>query len=234
MTHRKNAGKSRTERKKAVLARKPRFVSARSMGVCFWPGFLAGHTFIELLLAVGIAVIMAGVLFATLGSFGQRRKLEFAASKSMTDIRKTQQFARTQRDDHKYYGLQFFNGLGENGDCDGYKIVRYNPPGGMDPLLMVAGNITLSDYTVIKSSDENDSPEFLEDTFFDHTVAIDTTDSEFQVGDVIVFNPEGSATYDGANLLNVSNDKIVFTLINDNSEKKALTIVPLTGYVSIE
>lgn len=194
-----------------------------------------GYSLIELLIALGIIVILVGALTATLGPFGQRRKLGSDIFKLFTDLRTAQQFSRVKKDSYKYYGVRFYGGLGGD-DRDGYKIVRYDPPGGVDPLDMnPQTDLDLNRFTIIQSSEEADTPEFLENTFFDSKVGIDAT-SEFQIGDAIIFTPEGSATSDGYTLLPTtdpgSQDEIVLFLVN--GEKAKITITPLTGYLKIQ
>lgn len=214
---------------------------------------LTGFTLLELLVVIVLIVIMAGMMVAMLGSFGHRRQLELSAVKLVGDLRQTQQFARVQRDGtsrdvytygYRYYGLRFYDSLGEEGDRDGYKIVRYEPainpgdPGGLR-LIELTPPLNLNDFTVIKSSDENDNggdgPEFLEDTFFGRRVSIDAG-SEFQIDDpptphTIVFIPEGSATLDGDVLLSSTCDAIILSL---DGETRTIQITPLTGHVQIQ
>lgn len=203
--------------------------------------FYAGFTMIELIVVVAITIIVAGMIVATFGSFNRNEKLSTDTSKLLGDLMVTQQFATTQRNQYKYYGLRLYSGLGEKGDRVGDKIVRYDPPAGVEPRKMdaaQAGHLSLSRFSVIKSCDSADSPEFLDDTFFSSKVSIDAS-SEFQVKDAtppkldsIVFIPVGSATYDGVNLLNTTNDQIV--LLSDSGEKSTIKIIPLTGHVSVQ
>lgn len=202
--------------------------------------FLSGYTFIELLIVVGITIVVLGMVVATFGNFSHHQKLSNDASKLLGDLMVAQQFATTQRDGYKYYGLRFYNGLGEKGDRYGYKILRFEPPAGVEPRKMdvSAGDLDISRFTVLKSSVSADNPEFLEDTFFNKGVGFGVF-SEFQVypatmprRDTIIFIPVGSATSDGLNLLTTTNDRII--LESNIGEQSKLVIVPLTGHASIQ
>ena len=198
-----------------------------------------GFTLIELLVAIAIVVIMVGVGVAMLGPFGRRQQLEISTVTLIGDLRQTHQFSRVLRDDYKYYGLRFYGSLGEDSDRDGYKIVRYEPPAGVDPIDMdpSAGDLDLNRYRVIKSSDESDNngagpEEFLENTFFGKGVTIAGT-SDLGIGDSIVFTPEGSATYDGVrdHLLPDDMDDII---LSGYGNTESIHITPLTGHIGIE
>lgn len=204
---------------------------------------IEGYSLIELLIALGILAIMVGTLTATLGPFGQRRQLTSDVFKLFTDLKTTQQFARVKKDSYKYYGLRFYNYNISVGDFrDGYKIVRYEPQNNVSSLDMnpqaVPSDLNLNVFTIIQSSVSAENPQFLENTFFDRKVGIDAS-SEFRVTpatppklDAIVFTPEGSATRDGWNLLNSTQDDIMLSLVN--GETKKITITPLTGYLKIQ
>ena len=165
-----------------------------------------------------------------------------SALKLADDLRLTQQFSRTYKDKYKYYGLRFYGTLGPENDKDrdGYKIVRYNT--GAVPPLDFNPPVNLDDFVIIKTSEQADIPSsltyemFIEDTFFAERVRIDST-SEFQISPIppqlrsIVFNPEGSATSEGGNLLTSDNDKIVLSM---GQYRVTIQITPLTGYVKIQ
>jgi len=187
-------------------------------------------TMLELLITLFIMGIMASALFAMLGSFSFRQQLDTSAFTLLNDLRQTQMCSLSMKDGYKYYGLRFYDSLGQNSDRQGWKILLYcTKSGGIctsDPAILPF-NPTTTDFKVIKSSVSADNPDFLEDTFFNKRVAF-STDSEFQIGGVIVFNETGSATSDGQTL---SNTKINLTL---DQTKKTITITPLTGYVRIQ
>lgn len=196
-----------------------------------------GFTVLELLITIVLIGILVGALVAMMGPFGHRRRLETSAVKLTGDLRQVQQFSRVQRDGYRYYGLRFYDAIGEDDDGDGtpdregWKIVRYEP---INLTLPVDFNNT----TAIKSSESTDDPEFLEDTFFGERVTIDGS-SEFQISPdppelhSIVFTPEGSATIDGnlTNLLTASNDTIILSGYGNNI---TIQITPLTGHIGIE
>lgn len=188
-----------------------------------------GFTLIELLVAIAIVVIMVGVGVAMLGPFGRRQQLEISTVTLIGDLRQTHQFSRVLRDDYKYYGLRFYGSLGEDSDRDGYKIVRYEPPAGVDPIDMLPP-VNFGNVTVIKSSEQGDNPELLENTFFGKGVTIAAT-SDLEIGDSIVFTPEGSATSNGQTLLGGNNDQIRLSL---GGRIKTIKITPLTGHIGIE
>ena len=190
---------------------------------------------LELIIALAVIGIMFGALTPMLTSFRVRQRLDTSIVKLLGDLRQAHQFARVQRDGFKYYGLRFFNNLGENNDRDGYKIVRYDPEDPVLPLdVVTACTGGVSPCTVIKGPDEAEA-EIVEDTFFGERVIIDLA-SEFQVGatEVIVFTPEGSATLDGEtdgdSMLNVTNDEII---LSTAGYIKIIKISALTGYVRI-
>jgi hypothetical protein len=91
-------------------------------------------------------------------------------------------YSLSMRDGYKYYGLRFFNTLGPNNDREGWKIVRYEPPAGVNPDQMdpTQGHLDPDRYTVIKGSEATDNPEFLENTYFNKDVTLDDH-SPFQV-----------------------------------------------------
>jgi len=186
-------------------------------------------TMLELLIALFIMGIMASALMAMLGSFSFRRQLDTSVFSLLNDLRQTQAFSLSMRDGCRYYGLRFEGGLGSNGDRVGYNITRYDPPAGTNCTdYTYLGSANLTRCTVIKSSKPAETPEFLEDTFFNRLVGF-AADSDFKVPDVIVFNENGSATSDGATIL--TKDKINLT-VGDN--KRTITLTPLTGYVRIQ
>lgn len=173
-----------------------------------------------------------------LSPFGHRHQLELSTTILAADLRLTQQFARTQRDGYKFYGLRFHSSLGQDGDRQGWRVVRYNPPEAVEPLDQEPP-VDHDDVEVIKSSRSSENPEFLEDTFFGERIIIDSS-SEFQINPgaeqlhSIVFTPEGCATVDGDwqnNILTEANDEIILSL---NADTKTITIIPLTGYVEIQ
>jgi len=175
---------------------------------------------------------MFGALLPMLSSFGSRQRLDSSVVKLLGDLRQTQQFARVQKDGYRFYGIHFCNEwLGKDGDRQGYRIVRFEPQD-------VSAPVNLTDYTVVKSSVLAESPEILEDTFFDKGVLYDDRSelgpaSSLMQAD-IVFTPEGSATTDGEidsdSLLNTTNDEIMIT--NDKNSK-TIEISALTGYARI-
>ena len=194
----------------------------------------------ELLISIIVIAILSGGLFALSGRFQRRRRVAVAVDQLLVDLRLTQQFARTLKDGHKFYGLRFYDGLGENNDRIGYKIVRYEDPGGGDPLDF-DGPVDPDDsnwFTIVKGPDPNDinTPELIDDTFFNVGVEIDPT-SEFQVVPAglqrhsIIFTPKGSATSNGDSLLTTDNDRIILRIDN---YQKAIEIISLTGYVRIQ
>jgi len=196
-----------------------------------------GFTIFELLVSLMIIAIMASALFAMKGSFSHRQQLMLSALKLANDLRLTQQFSRTCKDGYKYYGLRFYGNLGPDGDRDGYKIVRYHPHSGTQPIddWTPVADLTPTGFDVIKTSVQADVPSpltyemFIEDTFFAKRVQIKPA-TEFQVGDAIVFNPNGSATLDGFNLLGLGKDEIVLSM---GDYSVTIEITPLTGYVKI-
>ncbi|MFH1777101.1 MAG: hypothetical protein ABH952_06045 [Candidatus Omnitrophota bacterium] len=186
---------------------------------------------LEILIILAIVAVMLGAMVPIMTSFTEQRQLETAAVTLLGDLRQTYQFSRTQRDGYKYYGLRFYNNLGEGGDRFGYKIIRYEPPDGTPPQDYMPP-VTLANFSVIKGPDPVDNHELLENTFFGPRVVIDAS-SEFHVGVVedIIFTPEGAATYDGLKLLTPSNDEIVLSV---NGNTKTITIQPLTGNIRIQ
>jgi len=184
----------------------------------------------ELLLSVGLVVIISVSMVIVSRSFRRRQDLKIAANMLINDLRQTQQFARTMRDDYKFYGLMLCRFLGPDLDRQGYKIVAYDPPG-----IDVAFPPDRLDFKVIKGSDVNDNPEFLEDTFFEEYVTIAPASGigELDVGDAIIFIPEGSATLNGTleGLLPADLDSIV--LVYD-SYSETIKIIPFTGYIKLQ
>ena len=184
---------------------------------------------LELLITLFIMGIMASALMAMLGSFSSRQQLDTSAFTLLNDLRQTQTYATSRKDGFGYYGIRFYNGLGQNSDRQGWKILRYcdatctGDPTSF-PITDSTNNVT------IKSSVSADNPEFLEDTFFNRRVDF-AADSELVVGEKVIFNPDGSATSNGTAILDNNNDTINLTL---DQTKRTITIVPLTGYVRIQ
>ncbi len=146
-------------------------------------------TFIEILVVIAIITIMAGGIVAMTHSFTLRQALETSATSLLRDLRQTQQFSRVQKDGYKYYGLCFFAGIGADDNNDGtkdrqgWKILRYEPPLGVNPDEMdpsQPNHLDTARYTVIKSSEAADNPEFLDNTYFAKGVILDDS-SELQV-----------------------------------------------------
>jgi type II secretory pathway pseudopilin PulG len=205
-----------------------------------------GFTFFEVIIALTIIFIIAATIVPMLSRFGRRQRLEISTVTLAQDLRQAQQFSRVQRDGYNYHGLRFYSGLGEDSDRQGYKLIRFcqTDAGGScmgDPVSVpfdASTTCSTPDSTsceVIKGSEQVDSPELLENTFFAEGVTIDPTDSDFQVGDTIVFTSEGSATTDGqAFLTDVSGDGTIGIVLALNGDNKTIVITPLTGYVRIQ
>lgn len=209
-----------------------------------------GFTLLELLVTLAIIAIIAGAIVTMSGSFGHRQRLETSALKLIGDLRQAQQFSRVRRTKpgetygYGYHGLRFYGSLGEDGDREGWKILRFCTDEDIDgdcdsdpslPITFTGASPTF--YEVVKSSVEADNPEFLEDTFFAENVTIDTN-SGFQINPVapqlhsIIFTPEGSATSGGEDLLLTgTNDDII---LSGYGNTKTIHIAPLTGHVKIE
>lgn len=220
---------------------------------CYRQNFMAGFSLLEVVIVISLAVIIFGGIIALQGPFAKRQQLEYSAVKLVGDLRQAQQYAYSQRVGikdsteyaYKYYGVHFFPNVGEDDnndatkDREGWKIVRYEPPAGVDPDEMDAaqsGHLDIDRYTVIKGSEAADNPEFLEKTYFAKGVIFNTVDSDFKVGDSIVFTPEGAATTDGtlANLVSdISGDGIVGIVLFSYNRNKTIKIAPLTGHVGI-
>ena len=192
-------------------------------------------TLFEMLITFVIIAIVSGSLVSMQGSFNHRQQLMVSALRLVNDLRLTQQCARTRKGTYNFYGLKFYANLGPNADRVGYKIVRYNPSG-----VTVAAPVNLADFGIIKSSVAADSPpaEWIEDTFFDVGIQMDAT-SHFKVGapdwpsgkpNAVVFNPNGSATFEGSTLLDTSNNRII---LSRNQYSVTIEIIPLTGYIRI-
>ena len=151
---------------------------------------------LEVVIVISLAVIIFGGIIALQGPFAKRQQLEYSAVKLVGDLRQAQQYAYSQRVGikdsteyaYKYYGVHFFPNVGEDDnndatkDREGWKIVRYEPPAGVDPDEMDAaqsGHLDIDRYTVIKGSEAADNPEFLEKTYFAKGVRLDDN-SPFQ------------------------------------------------------
>lgn len=182
---------------------------------------------LELIISIIIVVVLMGAMFSMITHFTHHRQLETAAINLREDIIQTQQFARARRDGYKYYGVHLFDDLGEEGDRAGYKIVRYEPIDLESPF-----NPITQELTIIKSCDEADDSEFIEDTFFGKHVQFHA-ESELTVGSAIVFNSQGSATSNGRDLLESDADEIILGL-SGNRGTMTVSIVPLVGYIEIE
>lgn len=204
-----------------------------------------GFTLLELVMVIGLVSIVTAGMTSLISPFEMRQRLEYSAVKLVGDLRQTQQFAYSQRVGnvsgtayaYKYYGLRFFNNLGEYSDRQGWKIVRYEPPGGVTPEQMdptQANHLNLTRYTVIKGSQAADNPELSDNTFFSQDVTLNAS-SDFQIGgsglNSVVFTSEGSATIDGINLLNSTQDDVIISAYGHN---KDIHITALTGHIAIQ
>jgi len=197
-------------------------------------------TIIELLISLMIIAIVSSAIIAMKGPFSHRQQLMSSAMKLVNDLRLTQQFARSRKDDFNFYGLRLYSGIGPNddgaggGDRYGYKIVRYDPQGVGVTAPVV--DLTPTGFDVIKTSEQSDIPSpatyemFIENTFFEKRVNI-KSGTTLQVGEAVVFNPEGSATSNGGTLLTSPKDKIILEM---GQRTVTIDIIPLTGYVKIE
>jgi type II secretory pathway pseudopilin PulG len=207
---------------------------------------IKGLTFFEAIVALAILVIIAASIAPMLSHFSRRQELEISAVSLAQDLRQTQQFSRAQRDGYSYHGLRFYNGLGEDGDRQGYKLLRFcqtdasgscvgepvSVPFDASSACSVPNSTSCE---VIKGSEQLDNPELLENTFFTKRVTIEPTGSDFQPGDTIVFTSEGSATTDGQTFLtDVNGDGTIGIVLTLNGSSKTIVITPLTGYVRIQ
>lgn len=210
-----------------------------------------GVSLVELLVVIVIIVIMAGAIVAMMHSFSQRQALEISAANLLADLKQTQQFARAQRDIgdqcagnyySKYFGLRFYDSLGENGDRQGWKIVGYCD---VDACGNCIGTVTLpitdtTAFKIVKSAQDLGGctclPVLSDNTIFAKGVSLDAT-SEFQINPTapklhsIIFTTEGSATKNGVDLLDDNTDEIKLNL---NGKLKTIRIISLTGHVKIE
>ncbi|MFH1622217.1 MAG: prepilin-type N-terminal cleavage/methylation domain-containing protein [Candidatus Omnitrophota bacterium] len=199
-------------------------------------------TVIELLISLMIIAIISGAMMAMKGPFTHRQNVMNSALKLVNDLRLTQQFAISRKDEFNFYGLRFYNQVGTDDDGDsvpdriGYKIVRYLPSG---VAVTAADLININtNFEIVKSSEETDVPpaQYIDDTFFAAMVALDdtggATGGDYGIDEQIIFNPEGSATSDGDILLvSGSNDEIVLEM---GQYPVTIEITPLTGIVRIK
>jgi len=147
-----------------------------------------GFTLIETIVVIFIIVTLTGLIAAMISPFSHRQALEISTAKLLADLKLARQFARSQRQDYKYYGVRFYQNIGVDDNKDGtkdrqgWKIVRYEPPAGVTPDQMdpTRGDLDPDRYTVIKGSEATDNPEFLDNTYFAKGVILDES-SEFQV-----------------------------------------------------
>jgi len=202
-----------------------------------------GFTLLELVMVIGLVTIVTAGMASLISPFEMRQRFEYSTVKLVGDLRQARQFAYSQRVGnttgteyaYKYYGLYFNNSLGEDSDRQGWKIVRYEPPGGVTPEQMdptQAGHLNLTRYTVIKGSQAAENPELSDNTFFSQGVMLDAS-SDFQIGGLqsVVFTPEGSATTDGINLLSSTQDDVIISTYGRN---KTIHITSLTGHIAIQ
>ncbi len=170
--------------------------------------------------------------------FRARMQLKDSALALQADLRVTQNYAMSEKDGYKYYGLRFYDSLGvdilPSGEPlrQGWKILRYEPKGLTPP-------VNLNSFTVIKSSESTvDNPQLVDKTFFaSDRITINTATSEFITGtptppklNATVFTDRGSATDNGQNLLTLSNDTIV---LSGYGHAINITITPLTGHTEV-
>lgn len=184
------------------------------------PNERRGLTLIELIIVIFIIGVTASVLFSVLVDFSRRQQLDTSAITLLNELTLTQEYAREIRNGSSYYGLRFYANLGTDSDRDGWKIVRYKPPG---------GPVDLGCFTVVKSSVAADNPEYQENTFFSRGVRIPAS-SELNITEAVVFNPEGSAT-NGTALLNATQDSVTLTMGQAN---RIINITALTGHARIQ
>lgn len=188
-----------------------------------------GFTFIELLVSIIIMLIIAGGMVAMKGPFEHRIHLDSTAVSLQEDLRYTQMLAMSQKNAYKYYGLRFYGNLGPNADRQGWKIVRYEPNTITPPI-----NVDIAPVTYIKSSQESDNPQELDNTYFNKPESIHAS-SDFQIVPAgqqrhsVVFNESGSATIDGSTLLTEGTQtEIVLTSFG---RTVTLHITRLTGHI---
>ena len=194
-----------------------------------------GFTLLELLFSIAIVGIMYAGVVSMKGPFEHRQQTEYSAVKLIGDLRQAQLFAYSQRDGYKYYGINFEYTLGPQNDREGWRLLRYNPPVGMDPRNQTGSDVNIyGNNTVIKSSKAAESPENLENTYFSEGVILNNTMSDFHTASYnhIVFTPEGSATRNGVDLVNdISGDSKVAIVLDLHGNKEIIQIEPLVGTV---
>ena len=195
---------------------------------------LSGYTLIELLIVMGIMLIITAGILPLWNAFSARRDVETSVYQLYQDFRQAWQYSRSLRDNHKYYGVKFYNNLvAQDGTTRyGYKILLFCNDASctVDPGVPFDPNLIPPYKIIIKSSLSVDNPEFLENTFFPKKVVISPS-SEIAVGDTIIFTPQGSATTDGVTLLTSGHDQIT---LDQENYFQTITISPLTGNVKIQ
>lgn len=179
---------------------------------------------LELIIVMSVMIILAGASSAMISPYTWRRNLELSAEKLTLDLMEAQQYSLSFRDGYQYYGIFFYDNL-QDGESYGYKLVRYKVDETGALLFDTDGKPIID--VVIKSSETQDNPEYLENTAFPGGVEILAT-SEIQIGDFIIFNSLGSATNDGDALLSSTQDEITFQI---KGITRTVKIHPLTGYV---
>jgi prepilin-type N-terminal cleavage/methylation domain-containing protein len=172
-----------------------------------------GFSLVEIIVVIMIMLIIAGSITTMWSSFTRRQELDVSALTLVGDLRQAQKFSRSRITKpggtigFGYYGIRFFSGLGENGDRQGWKIIRFCDTDGSgnceaelastdipitDPnIACLTANSISCEY--VKSPVAADNADLVDNTFFSEKVTIDAS-SDFAVGSTIIFSPLGSAT----------------------------------------
>jgi len=199
---------------------------------------VSGFTVLEVLAVVGIMLVIAAGTMPLWSTFSSRQDVETSVYKLYQDFRQAWQFSRSLRDNHKYYGIRFYNNLvAQDGTTRyGYKILFfYGDAIDQDPALPITN---ATNHKEVKSSVAADIPELLENTFFSRGVGISASseivacnDTALCDNNTVIFTPLGSATTDGQDLLTADKDSIS---IGKGSYSKTIIIFALTGNVKIQ
>jgi len=187
---------------------------------------IKSFTLIELIIVIAIIAIAAGAMTPLFSGKIAKYRLDADVQELFSDIKQAQQFSLSRENQYSYYGIRFYNNLGQNNDQQGYKILRYEPLQTVMPISDPPGVAP----TVVKSGQATDNPLIVEQGAIFHGSVEISAISEIIIGDRLIFTPQGSVTTDGQVYLSTAKDNIILECRNYS---QVINIYPRSGNIEI-